>query len=261
MRTVIPSRRNGSPPGFTLIELLVVIAIIAILAGMIVGLSSISFSQRRMAAAQGELRKLEMAIESYKAALGAYPASAPPKRPGVQASDQAPQPAAAPARPSPLFYELTGSYLEQKNGRVIYRSRGGQDISREDCQRIFGIGGFQNTAKLPSKARNFVELEDRDYASIQIPANGGSVGASVLVSRVGWPASPLEGADRSALPLESYRPFPAPAPLRTLNPWQYRSGRHAEHNQASFDLWAFVPAGDTLYRIDNWSREPIALNQ
>ena len=246
--------------GFTLIELLVVIAIIAIIAGMIVGISGISVSKRRIAATQGGLHKLETALQNYHATLGFYPACPlHGHRPGGGNRHRMP-----PDNPTgglnTLYYELTGTWYRQQGNDLIYHSsRGGEGITSTRLRRHFNTDGIQNKAPDPSGARSFIELGKRDYVSLRDDSE-----INVLVAPVTWPAAAVPGTDRNGLQLENYRPFlnATDAPrLRTVNPWQYRSGPHAQYNRTTFDLWAVVPAGGKLYRIDNWSREPKVLNQ
>jgi len=61
--------------GFTLIELLAVMAIIAILAGLILGVSSYAGRKAAEARAVAEMEKIKTACEEYKIDYGAYPIS------------------------------------------------------------------------------------------------------------------------------------------------------------------------------------------
>ena len=58
---------------FTMIELLVVISLIGLLAGMMIGMSSLVSSKMRIARVQGELSRLVSAIELYKNIYKVYP--------------------------------------------------------------------------------------------------------------------------------------------------------------------------------------------
>jgi prepilin-type N-terminal cleavage/methylation domain-containing protein len=58
---------------FTIIELLVVIGIIAVVAGLVVGLSAVVGEKKRISRAQAERDRLVTLIESYKAKVGVYP--------------------------------------------------------------------------------------------------------------------------------------------------------------------------------------------
>jgi len=236
------------PPGaFTLIELLVVIAIIGILAGLIVGVSGVASSRKKVASVQSAMRKVETAIESYKASLGYYP-------PGALTPDGL----AANTVTNQLYYELTGTWFGQSDRGIVYRSgQGGGALRQLDCRRFFGVDGFQNQAPRRDGVRSFIELNDREVATL-----GGAPQVSVLAAPVTWPATPVPGRDQAGRELETYRPVRGASDrLEIVNPWQYLSTRQAVHNKRSFDLWALVPAGGQLYRVDNWNREPKALNQ
>jgi type II secretory pathway pseudopilin PulG len=58
---------------FTIIELLVVISIIAIMAGMLIGGLGGASDKKLEVATKGEIMKLELALEKYKADFGDYP--------------------------------------------------------------------------------------------------------------------------------------------------------------------------------------------
>lgn len=65
--------RRNSISAFTLIELLTVMAIIAILAGLVVGISSIANRNAIESRTRAEIKAMETALETYKADYGAYP--------------------------------------------------------------------------------------------------------------------------------------------------------------------------------------------
>ena len=58
---------------FTLIEMLTVMAVIAILAGLILGISGFANKKAALLRAQGEITAMAAACESYKADAGSYP--------------------------------------------------------------------------------------------------------------------------------------------------------------------------------------------
>jgi prepilin-type N-terminal cleavage/methylation domain-containing protein len=70
---MITMRRRSRPSSFTLIEMLAVIAVIAILAALILGAAGGLFSQGARSRAQGEIKGLGEALETYKVDNGAYP--------------------------------------------------------------------------------------------------------------------------------------------------------------------------------------------
>ncbi len=90
----VPERRIR-PSGFTLVELLVVISIIAILAGLIVYLLPGISEKKVRGRVKTELAMLVMVINNYKEKNGFYPPHSPDTN-----------------RPTPLYYELTGTKPE-----------------------------------------------------------------------------------------------------------------------------------------------------
>jgi prepilin-type N-terminal cleavage/methylation domain-containing protein len=70
-------QRSIKSAAFTLMELLVVIAIMAIIAGLVVGLSNVAGEKKRISRAQVERERLVTLIEAYKLKLGVYPPSNP----------------------------------------------------------------------------------------------------------------------------------------------------------------------------------------
>src|SRR5215210_1905380 len=67
--------RASSRRGFTLIELLTVMAVIAVLAGLLLGVSSMVQKNAAKGRAQSEIKALESALESYKADNAVYPSN------------------------------------------------------------------------------------------------------------------------------------------------------------------------------------------
>ena len=132
--------------GFTLIELLTVIAIIAVLASLTVGMASAAKAARTNARAQGDLRKLQTAIEAYKADRNAYPPDGL-VRAGVKKANSV---------ISPLYYELRGT--EVVNG--AFRVAGAAETLRPDSlEQVFGRRGFLNASVDASEpARSYLEV-------------------------------------------------------------------------------------------------------
>ena len=64
---------TSSKTAFTLIEMLTVMAVIAILAGLIVGIQAYAQKKAALTRAEGEMRTMGAACESYKADEGGYP--------------------------------------------------------------------------------------------------------------------------------------------------------------------------------------------
>lgn len=65
--------RKSSPRGFTLIEMLTVMLIIAVLAGLILSVNGLVQAKAAQSRAEGEIKSLTLAAESYKADNGSYP--------------------------------------------------------------------------------------------------------------------------------------------------------------------------------------------
>ncbi|HSI11315.1 MAG TPA: prepilin-type N-terminal cleavage/methylation domain-containing protein [Chthoniobacter sp.] len=72
---MIRSPRSSS--AFTLIEMITVIAIIAIIAGLILAVNGLVQKKSAMARAEGEIRTISSALESYKTDNGGYPQGGP----------------------------------------------------------------------------------------------------------------------------------------------------------------------------------------
>lgn len=73
LRTRQPHRGQRPAAGFTLIEMLVVVIIIAILAGMVLGLSKLGTNWTAKSKTNEKLGRLRAAIEEFKAEYGKYP--------------------------------------------------------------------------------------------------------------------------------------------------------------------------------------------
>lgn len=72
MKTKSPTHRPARS-GFTLVELLVAITVVAILVGMLTAAVIPAFRRAREAAAQMEMKQIELAIENFKNQYGFYP--------------------------------------------------------------------------------------------------------------------------------------------------------------------------------------------
>src|SRR5437016_7462881 len=115
-----PGRREGrsaSHPahrsGFTLIELLVVIGIIALLAGLVVGLTAHSARKMRESRIRGELEHIATAIEAYHAQFNQYPPD------NVVSKD----PLVVNPVTNSLYYELTGVVVDDRGNRIRTHNR------------------------------------------------------------------------------------------------------------------------------------------
>ena len=225
--------------GFTLIELLVVFSIIGVLASLIVGISGVASTKKKLAATEGILSKFELAIEGYKSSVGSFPPDA--KFANGQVNSVTNQ----------LFYELSGTVYRN---RQFVSNQSGEGINRQVCRSLFGVDGIQNTATDSSKSKSFVELKTSEYASFSGYAGSG---VNMLIGPVRWPQRDLEGVDSRGRAMNDYRPIKSNDPaLRLLNPIQYRSSGRDRFNLTSFDLWVDVPINGKIYRVNNWSQDP-----
>ncbi len=68
-------RRTGA---FTLIELLVTISIIAILAGIVIGISGVATKKSDASKARAEITRIQNALEEYRMQYGNYPTNSAP---------------------------------------------------------------------------------------------------------------------------------------------------------------------------------------
>lgn len=198
--------RSRALTGFTLIELLTVISIIAVLAALVVGMASSAKSARVNSRAQADLRKLQTAIEAYKADRNAYPPD------GLVAAG------AKRANPvvNPLFYELRGT--EVVNG--AFRVKGSADTLRPDAiEQVFGRRGFLNaSADASEPARGYLDVKASEVKRVTVKG----VGVDLLVTAFDWP----KGVNDPAPPISG----------TLLNPWRYVS-TSPTNNSGSYDLW------------------------
>ena len=215
--------------GFTLIELLVVIAVISLLAGMLFPVTAAVNRAKIKAKAQGELAKVEAAIQDYKMKLGHYP----PDNPGKYRLNQ-------------LYYELSGVSA----GAGFFRTlSGSSQLATADLASIFGpdVGGFVNASAAAggdevSKARSFLSDLKGDQFLLATQAGGLTVLPRMVLG------TSLDG------------PFVCEGTGgKKLNPWRYNSSSPT-NNPNSYDLWVDVLIGGKTNRFSNWSRQPTIVN-
>lgn len=207
--------------GFTLIELLVVMAVIAILAAVLFPAFGIFKKSAAIKKATVELKKVAMAIESYKAELGHYP------------PDHA-KPGGVDPLVNSLYFELSGTTIAAANFETL---DGSARIPSLQVQSTFGQAGFVNCSRgggddnaQPAKA--FVKgLPPTQYGEL-------SPNVRLLVCSIQWPEV---NGNVVGVPL--------------LNPWRYVSS-NPTNNPGSYDLWVDIVVGGKTNRISNWSEKP-----
>lgn len=212
-------------PGFTLIELLTVIAIIAVLAGLVVGMTSGAKGARVSSRAQADLRKLQTSIEAYKADRNSYP----PDHLLPTGSPQRVDPVI-----NPLYYELRGMEVVGNQ----FKCKGEPDTLTTDAVRqIFGRRGFLNASADPSEpARTYFDPKASEVKRAKV----GSEVVELLVT----PFDALPGSVESTLRDDKDKPF-------RLSTWRYVS-TSPTNNTGSFDLWAEVRVGKETKVFKNW---------
>ncbi len=222
----IHSRQAGRFIGaFTMIEMLVVFAIIAIIAGLVVAGAGHALVKARLSRAQSDLSRLAAAIDAFKLKRGGYPQDNP----------------LDPAH-SPLFYELTGTVVsnDASGTPILYRSPVTGDVLTTNYIATIYNGttiGFEYTSTDQSQVPSFTGGSDTSYMGRVVTAGitntlfGCSVPGPVEINTVDQ---------------------------RQITPFYYVS-RNPTNNQAGFDLWIDVKAGGHVYRISNWSRDPVPI--
>jgi prepilin-type N-terminal cleavage/methylation domain-containing protein len=226
-RHLSPVTRH-SLAAFTLVEMLIVVAIIGILAAMTMPIVGAVKKTQIRTRARGEMAKVELAIEAYKAKQGYYP---PDNAPNYMINQ--------------LYYELLGT--TNINGTYHTLDDSAQ-ITTASLPIVFGpnVTGFMNCTRggggdEGASARPFINsLRPSQFLTI---TNSG-----LLCTVLG------AGLDGSQL-LQS----PAPGLRTAINPWRYNSSS-PRYNPKSFDLWIDVLVGGKTNRICNWSEQPLVVS-
>jgi len=225
------NKRSGH--AFTLIELLVVIGIIALLAGLVVGLTAYSARKMREHRVRTELDELVTAIEAYNAHFGHYPPDNVVSRNPLFVNPVTNQ----------LFYELTGVIADDKGARFRSPSRQ-QWISSVTVKTSFNTEGFVNAGATDKDIKSFITLKSSQYREISL-SPGPDI--EVLNVPVDWPRND----PRFPPPINTTDPR---VKQINPNPWHYVSTQPT-NNPQGFDLWAEYVDGKKIKIICNWSKD------
>jgi prepilin-type N-terminal cleavage/methylation domain-containing protein len=214
----LPSVRNA----FTLIELLIVIAIIALLAALVMPITTAVNKAKIRKKTIAEMEQLITSIENYKAQVHNYP----PDNPGN------------PKFINQLYYELSGTSVTND---VYTTLDGSATIAASTFGTAFGtpVTGFVNATKGGGNGDEGINAQ-KFLKELKSPQIGDVGGTKILVASVGW-----TGEAGSA-----------PIPGTTLNPWRYVSS-NPTNNPGTYDLWVDVYVSGKTNRICNWSKEPL----
>lgn len=199
---------------FTLVELLLVISIIALLAGLVVGLSALASRKMREQRVRAELNGFVTAIEAYKAERGFYP----PDNPGRPSTNS-------------LFYELSGAVFTNGNYETLNLR---ETIAPSDLLAVFKREGIANSSRDPTEVKSYMKFKPGQYKLMNVKKD-----VELLVVPVKGP-NQIKGRDGSA--------------VIDLNPWRYDASSTNRHNRNSFDLWAEILIGKQTNVIGNWKQ-------
>ena len=228
------ARISRSWRAFSLIELLVVIGVISVLASLIFPIAGVVKKNEKIGAAKAEMGEIQTAIEAYKAKLGSYP----PDNPGNPVINQ-------------LYYELQGMIRTKSGFRTLDGS-----ITLTLAQVTSGyspqVSGFMNSSASVSNsdesatAVNFLRSGLRPNQVCLL-----NDGINILVCSVAW-----ENGDTNTWPVQKsdFRNEP-PA----VNPWRYVS-TNPTNSPGTYDLWADLYLKGKIYRVCNWSKEPVVIS-
>lgn len=206
---------------FTMIELLMVISIIGLLAGMLLGMSSLASTKMKSHRIKGELSQIVTAIDFYKATYKVYP---PDNRLGDSHNISC-------TATNQLFLELSGCLVTNLGFTSPHiRTRSGAEANLKSAQMkvLFGdvSDGILNASERSSKVKDFLS----GYPSKRLGKLTNSSGDIVFdILRV--PAEPpLYNAAQGTQKL--WRKLG-----NGCNPWHYNSS-NPTNNPGKYDLWA-----------------------
>ena len=204
--------RQRSRRAFTIIELLVVIGIIAVVAGLVVGLSAVVGEKKRISRAQVERDRLVTLIESYKAKIGVYP---PPNTNN-------------PAH-NTLLYELAGAIRDVNNTALNpnYLTPFGPvqaSVLSAECS----VGGIQNAVDILGETSQVQRLL-KDIRPDVVAQIGGVL--SLVV--------PIDGPNGTPNPWHYLAGTDDEIKKRMKNP-------------ETFDLWVEIVVRGKTNTIGNW---------
>ncbi len=203
---------------FTLIELLAVITIMSIIAGMVVGLSSLAARKKRDAVVNAMKNRLTLFISSYYSKMGFYPPDNANNVPDAANPLSYYQSTGL----NPLLYELTGAPMTNAaNTNNAFVAFDATIIPGITFQTAYGRGGIANS--LPDETHVFFQPlpAPKDYMLVN--------GLKQLVVPVTTNAA------------------------NETNLWHYDCSSTNRHNSSSYDLWAVYGVGKgVLITNGNW---------
>jgi type II secretory pathway pseudopilin PulG len=226
---------------FTMIELLVVISLIGLLAGMMIGMSSLVSSKMRIARVQGELSRLVSAIELYKNIYKVYP-------PDNQMKDANGYPMPGSSATNQLVLELTGCLVTNNAFSSPYIRTPSGDfhfLTSAEMKPIFGnaADGILNASERESRVRNFLGSYSQRKFGRLTNANR-SVTFDILRVPVNAPLYQAALDNRG----KAWRK------MGVNNPWHYNM-TDPTNNPGKFDLWAeFQLSRQNAVKQDNQGR-------
>jgi prepilin-type N-terminal cleavage/methylation domain-containing protein len=225
------THRRGA---FTLVEMLIVVAVIGVLAALTFPVMKGVKATQLRTRARGELAKVETAIETYKSKQGYYPPDSTPNYVTNQ-----------------LYYELLGTTNVGTGATPVYQTLDGSArIAAVTLTNVFGpnVTGIMNCTRggggdEGASARAYLkDLKPSQYLTVSI-TNGGVYVATVLGAALDGPEV-LHSPNNERI---------------VINPWRYNSS-NPRHNTKSFDLWIDVWVAGKIYRICNWSDQPLIVS-